>query len=465
MKNKLMKHRFLIPVLFFMVSSVFGQDNQIRAFSLEEAVAFALDSSYASINAKREIAKAIQQKWETTAQGLPQIDGNISYNNNLKQPVTLIPGEFSGGEPGTFIPLTFGTKQNANAVATLNQLIFDGSYLVGLKAAKTFLEYSENYNEKTRLEVRKGVIKAYGSVLLSQDLVEIFENNKANLEKNLEETRAIFENGLTEEESVEQLEITLLDLDNQLNNALRSRAIARQMFNLAIGIDVDTPVILTDDLDTLSEENISLSLLDAELDIEKNVDYKIGENLVEQRNLEMLLQKSKALPRIAAFVNYGTSANSEDFTFFSGDQKWYQSSVLGVSLQIPIFSSGMRSAATKRTKYALDQAKTDFEQTKQQIRLDLTSAKSNYQFAIDNYKNSKRNLELAERVESKNQVKFTEGLSSSFDLRQAQTQLYTAQQQYFQSMLNVINEKANLETVLNIPQLRISAKEIKKNFD
>lgn len=465
MKNKLMKHRFLIPVLFFMVSSVFGQDNQIRAFSLEEAVAFALDSSYASINARREIAKAIQQKWETTAQGLPQIDGNISYNNNLKQPVTLIPGEFSGGEPGTFIPLTFGTKQNANAVATLNQLIFDGSYLVGLKAAKTFLEYSENYNEKTRLEVRKGVIKAYGSVLLSQDLVEIFENNKANLEKNLEETRAIFENGLTEEESVEQLEITLLDLDNQLNNALRSRAIARQMFNLAIGLDVDTPVILTDDLDTLSEENISLSLLDAELDIEKNVDYKIGENLVEQRNLEMLLQKSKALPRIAAFVNYGTSANSEDFTFFSGDQKWYQSSVLGVSLQIPIFSSGMRSAATKRTKYALDQAKTDFEQTKQQIRLDLTSAKSNYQFAIDNYKNSKRNLELAERVESKNQVKFTEGLSSSFDLRQAQTQLYTAQQQYFQSMLNVINEKANLETVLNIPQLRISAKEIKKNFD
>src|SRR5690606_41106059 len=107
-----------------------------------------LDSNYTSINARRDIAKAIKQKWETTAQGLPQIDGNISYNNNLKQPVSLIPAEFGGGEPGTFQPITFGTKQSANAVATLNQLIFDGSYLVGLKAAKVFLKYSENYDEK-----------------------------------------------------------------------------------------------------------------------------------------------------------------------------------------------------------------------------------------------------------------------------------------------------------------------------
>jgi outer membrane protein TolC len=124
----------------------------------------------------------------------------------------------------------------------------------------------------------------------------------------------------------------------------------------------------------------------------------------------------------------------------------------------------MRSAATQRTRIALDQAKTELEQTKQEIKLDLTTAQSNYQFAVDNYDNSKKNLQLAERIENKNQIKFTEGLSTSFDLRQAQTQLYSAQQQYFQSMLNVINEKANLETVLNIPQLRISSEEIKGKY-
>ena len=457
-----MINRLLLFIFILSSTSSFSQEQ--KRFTLEEAVAFALDSNYTSINARRDIAKAIKQKWETTAQGLPQIDGSVSYNNNLKQPVTLIPAEFGGGEPGTYIPLAFGTKQNANAVATLNQLIFDGSYLVGLKAAKTFLEYSENINEKTRLEVRKGVINAYGSVLMAQELVDIFEKNKVNLEKNLNETRKIFENGLEEEESVEQLEITLLDIETQLSNAKRSRAIAKQMFNLALGLDVESPTILTDDLNSLAEQNISLSLLDAALNLEQNVDFKIANNLIKQRTFEMQLEQSKALPRLSAFVNYGTSANSEDFTFFSGDQKWYQSSVLGVSLHIPIFSSGLRSATTQRKRIALDQAKTDFEQTEQQIRLDLTTARSNYQFAIDNFENSKRNLELAERIENKNQIKITEGLSSSFDLRQAQTQLYTAQQQYFQAMLNVINEKANLETVLNIPKLRISASEVKGDY-
>ncbi len=456
-----MTKKILIFSFLLIAALGFSQQQKNYTFSLEEAVTFALDSNYTSINAQRDIAKAIKQKWETTAQGLPQIDGSISYNNNLKQPVTLLPAEITGGEPGTFVPVTFGTKQNANAVATLNQLIFDGSYLVGLKAAKAFLRYSENANEKTRLEVRKGVINAYGSVLLAQELVAIFEKNKTNLEQNLNETRKIYENGLGEEESVEQLEITLLDIETQLNNARRSQAIAKQMFNLALGIDVEAPVALTDGLNQLADQNISLSLLDSSIKIEDNVDYKIAFNLTEQRYFENRLEKSKFLPRLSAFVNYGTSANSDDFSFFSGDQKWYQSSVFGVSLNVPIFSSGMRSSAAQRTKIALDQAKTDLDQTKQQIKLDLTTAQSNYQFAIDNYENSKKNLALAERIEKKNQIKFTEGLSTSFDLRQAQTQLYTAQQQYFQSMLQVINEKANLETVLNIPQLRIDSKNIK----
>ncbi len=440
----------------------FAQEKRSYSFNMEEAIAFALDSNYTSINARRDIAMALKQKWETTASGLPQISGEVNYTYNLKQPVTLIPGEFSGGEPGTYMPVSFGTKQNASVVGTLNQLIFDGSYLVALKAAKTYLRFSENTNEKTRLEVRKGVVNAYGSVLLSQELISIFTKNQKKIEENLFETKKTFENGLEEEESVEQLEITLLDIKTQLENAKRSHSIAKQMFNLALGIDVEIPVVLTETLDNLAEENISLALMDATTELEDNVDYKIAFNFTEQRYYEMQLEKSKALPRLSAFVNYGTSANSEDFRFFSGDQKWYQSSVVGVNLQIPIFSSGMRAAASQRTKIAWDQSKTELEETSQQIKLDITAAKSNYKFVIDKYENSKKNLLLAERVENKNQIKFTEGLSTSFELRQAQTQLYAAQQQYFQAMLDIINEKANLETVLNTPKLRMSADEIKK---
>lgn len=449
-----MRNFFILFTLCISAMSVQGQTPAEYRFSLDEAIVFALDSNYTAINARREIAKAIKQKWETTATGLPQIDGAVSYQNNLKQPVSLIPAEFTGGEPGTFVPVVFGTKQSATAVATLNQLIFDGSYLVGLQAARAFLDYSENSNEKVRLEVRKGVINAYGSVLLSEQLLETFQSNKQTLENNLFETREIFKNGLIEEENVEQLEITLLDIETQLNNARRSNEIARQMFKVALGLDLNERVVLTDDLDDLAQARIDLGLMNSNLSVEENVDYKIAYNLTEQRNLELKLEKSRALPSISAFVNYGTQGNSNEFSFFDNDQRWFQYSVLGVNMNIPIFSSGLRSARSQRAKIAVEQAETQLEEAKQNIRLQFDTALSNYQFSLESYENAKKNLALAERIEQKNQIKFTEGIASSFDLRQAQTQLYTAQQQYFQSMLSLINSKTELETILNTPQLR-----------
>jgi outer membrane protein TolC len=225
------------------------------------------------------------------------------------------------------------------------------------------------------------------------------------------------------------------------------------MFNVSLGLDVAQEVIFEDAFDALTNQNISLELLEQALDIENNVDYKIAINFTEQRDLEMQLEKSKFLPSLTAFANYGTAANSDTFSFFEGEQIWYQSSILGLSLNVPVFSSGMRRARTQRAKIALDKAKTELTEAIQNITLELNTAKSNYQFAIDKYQNAKQNMALAERIEDKNQIKFSEGLASSFDLRQAQTQLYTFQQEYFRSMLDVINAKSNLETVLNAPQL------------
>ena len=448
-------NKIFILLGFAILSSVgMAQQNQKYNFTLEQAIGFALDSNYTAINARRDIAIAIKKKWETTAVGLPQLNANVSYQNNLKQPTTLLPGEIVGGDSGSFVPVIFGTKQNATLGATLTQLIFDGSYLVGLQAAKTFLDYSENAEEKTQLEVRKGVINAYGSVLLSKELVEIFELNKINLEKNLFETRAFYENGFTEEESVEQLEITLINLETQLKNSKRTLIIAQQMFNLAIGIDVESEVDMLDNLDSLTQENISLEFLEENINIEDNIDYKIASNFTEQRILELKLEKSYSIPNLAAFVNYGTQANSDGFNFFSNDQKWYQSSLLGVSMNIPILSSGLRRARTQQARIALEQAETNLTEAYQRILLEINTAKNNYRFAIEIYNNNKKNLDLSERVEQKNEIKFSEGLSTSFDLRTAQIQLYTAQQNYFEAMLRVITTKADLETVLNTPQLK-----------
>ncbi|WP_439153263.1 TolC family protein [Winogradskyella sp.] len=442
--------QYITVILLLCLSFGFSQEATM-SLSLEEAIDFALENNRQAKNAERDIEAAKNQKWETTATGLPQINASIDYQNFLKQQVSVVPAEFFGGEPGEFAEVIFGTKQNVNATATLSQLIFDGSYLVGLQSAKVFLEISKNAKEKTDLEVRKSVINAYGNVLLAEESEALFKKNKDVLQKNLNETRKIYENGLAEEESVEQLEITLSGIESALKNATRLKGIAYQMFNIAIGTDLTSKIIFKDTLESLAEANITLELLQNEINVDNTIDYKIAENDKVSKELLLKLEKSKALPSLSGFINGGYLAFSNDFSFFQSDQNWSGFSLVGLNLNIPIFSSLGRTASTQRAQVNLEKAEEDLNYVEQQLKLQIETAKSNYQYAIEEYNNKKENLKLAERIENKNQIKFFEGISSSFDLRQAQTQLYTAQQNYLQAKLDVITKKAELETLLNTP--------------
>lgn len=439
-----------LSIFIFLTCFSFGFAQVIpSSFSLQEAIDYALENNRQAKNAVRDIESAKQQKWETTATGLPQIDATINYQNFLKQQVSVIPAEFFGGQPGEFAEVIFGTKQNTTATATLNQLLFDGSYLVGLQSAKVFLDISENAKTKTDLEIRKAAINAYGNVLLSEESITILENNVTVLEKNLNEVTKIYENGLEEQESVEQLQITLSNVQSSLNNVKRLKSIAYQMLNITLGIDYNTDVNLTDNLETLTLKNIDLDFLTDTNDVTTTIDYKIAENDKVSKELLLKLEKIRALPSLSAFINGGYTAFDNDFVFLDSSTKWFGSSLLGVNLNVPIFSSGKRSAATQRAKINLEKSIDNLTETEQRLQLQIEKAKSDFKFAAEDYNNKKQNLALAERIEKKNQIKFFEGIASSFELRQAQTQLYTAQQELLQTMLDVLNAKAELETITN----------------
>jgi outer membrane protein TolC len=418
------------------------------------------------------VLSAKETVWETTATGLPQISASINYQNFIKQPVSLLPAAAfdntaslvetvedyfdiqpnrDPASPEGFIPVVFGTQQNINASVTLTQLLFDGSYLVGLQASRAYLKISEQANKKTELLTREAVVNAYGSVLVTEKSITILEGNLTVLEKNLQDAKKIYENGFNEQEDVEQLEITFGTLKNQLLNMQRMKVIAYQMLNLSIGVSINTSVILTDSLDSLAETNINLGLISEPFNMSNHIDLKIAENDRESKRLMMQLEKSKALPSLSAFVNYGKQAFSDTFTFFRGNQQWFDSSLMGVSLNVPIFSSLGRRAKTAQARIALETSDVRLEETKQRLSLLAEKAKNEYQLSIENYTTAKRNVELSERIEKKQRIKFFEGISSSFDLLQAQNQLYTQQQNYVQSMLEVIAKKAALETALNIP--------------
>ncbi len=443
----------LILIIALALPSVAQEEEKSYQFTLEEAIRFATEKNYSAINARRDVLAAMKQKWETTADGLPQVSAVADYTYNPIIQVTPFPGGGPfGGEEGEFVPVVFQPRQSMNATAQLNQLIFDGSYIVALRAAKTFLEYSANFEEKTKLEVRKSVVDAYGNVLLLEESVEIIQKNLTNAKDNLNETQKIFENGLAEEEDVEQLEITVVQLENELRNAKRNHKITQETLNFVLGLPIETEVTLVDELMQLANQQMMASdLVSEELNLEANVDYKIADNLVRQRELEWQLERSKNLPTLSGFATYGYLSFSEDFIFFSNSANWFDFSAVGLSLNVPIFSSFQRNARSQRAKIALDQATTQKDESLSQIRMELNRARSDFQFATETYLNSQRNLELAERIEHKNEVKYKEGVASSFELRQAQQQLYAAQNEYLNAMLNVISAKANLETVLNKP--------------
>ena len=443
-----MKNKIIVTLLLFASIVQAQEEKKSYSFSLDQAVTHATTNNRSAINANRDIEMAKKKKWETTAAGLPQINGSISYQNNFEIQKSLIPAEIFGGQPGTFQEVAFGTKHNATGNLSLTQLLFDGSYIVALQASKTYLQFYENSKKKTDIEVREMIINSYGSVLLADESVQILQKNKKVLEKTLFDTDQTFKNGLIEEENVEQLKITLASVNNNLNYVTRLKDISLKMLKVNLGIEIEDELTLTDKLDDLTQKNLDLALKSTDFNATNNINYVITKNFVEQRNLEMKLEKSKALPSLSAGLNFGYNSFGDKFTFFNSDQKYFNYSNLGITLNVPIFSSFARSARTQQAQIALEKAKTDLTETEQKLKLAYQNAKSDYEYSIEQYNSSKESLGLAERIENKQQIKFKEGLSSSFDFTEAQRQLYSSQQTYLQAMVDVINKKAALEKII-----------------
>ena len=447
LKNKPGILRPLITAIIF-VGIISVNANEPLRLSLEDAQKYALEHNLELRNAKADANIASRQVWEITASGLPQIDGSVGYQYFTDIPTNLVPAEFFGGDPGEFAEIQFGTEQNLTATLSVNQLIFDGSYIVGLQAARIFRELSQRVYLKSELEIKSMVTETYYLNLATAQNLEIMQENLSNLEKTLFETQKMFEAGFTDAINVDQLKLTVANLKNRIASMERQKELSLNMLKFQIGLTIEHPLVLTDELEAMFR-NISpnISGID-DFNPENHIDFRIMQSQERMQLMTLRREWSFYLPNLSAFYTRQENAYRNEFNFFQSSQPWYPTSIIGLSLNIPIFSSGLRRSRVQQARLELEKAQNNTRQIEQSLRLQKQEAWSGMQTAMEQYSSEKENLELAERILSRTRIMFREGLASSLELTQASDQFLSTQSNYINAMFELLNAKNKLDKAL-----------------
>lgn len=426
----------------FMISG-FLQAQQ--SFTMEQSLEYAVANNINVKKAKIDQEKASQKVKETTGIGLPQIDAQGTYNYYLKIPVQLLPAEIAGGTPGTYIPVQFGLKQTASAGVTLKQLLFNGSYLVGLQSAKAYRETAALGEEKTEISVKEGIMMAYAAVIVNDENIKTLEENRKVADKTLNDTKETYKVGLTEEQNVEQLEYSYKNLVVNIENLKRTRVKLLMALKYLMGYPMDQNIELATTLDELVQKNQVLVDQSTNIDVNNHIDMRLSNNAVKVSELQLKYQKSKSLPSLSGFLSSTYNGNSNSFTFFDKDQQWFNTSVVGLQLDIPIFSGLQRHWQTQQAKLDLQKAQMDKEDMERNLKNEYYSKAVDYNNAFESYKTAQDLIKLSSNIYRKEQIKFKEGLGSSFDLQNSETQLYDSQTKLYQSAISLVQAKVALD--------------------
>jgi len=452
-----MKRILFITTIVLLFVSIAGYGQEVMQFSLEEAQAYAVENNYDIQNATTEIEIARKKVKETTAIGLPQINAGASYNDFIDIPTQLIPGEFFGGEPGSFIPVQFGTKYNMSLNAQANQLLFSGEYIVGLQASKTFVKTSQRQQEKVLIDLEQKVAESYYLVLIAGRNKVIIDSTLVTLKEIQQANQGLYENGFIEETDVDQVELLITDLEATLLDIINNYQVSKNLLKFQMGLQLENKIELTDKLDDLMTRLDQEVLFAANFDYTKNIDYKILENQQDLAFLNLKRNKSLYLPSLYAFFSFSKTAQRNSWNFMQSDgdwrlleedQGWYNTTLWGIQLDIPIWSSGSRSAKVQQAKLQIDQLEVVGKQVKTGLEIEFSTRQNSFLNAWKVYQNKKNGLDLSWKIYQKTKEKQLEGVSSSIELQQNYNQYLNSEGDYVLSMLDLLQAKLNLERLL-----------------
>ena len=441
---------FLIGILVvgLVQTPVLGQDLTVREFSLQMAQEFAITHSYERKKTQLDIQTAQKQRNETLAIGLPQVETTVGYINNLKLATILIPNFFQG-KPDEMIPVQFGTQHNTNVNFLVSQLIFNGSYFVGLQASKIYKQLADQNDERTKLNVLETVTNTYYLILVAEESEKILSSNLSNLEKTLYEINEFYKEGFVAETDADLVQISVTKLKNALQAIKRQKEVALKLLKFQMGLDLDEEILLTDKLSGILETIDITELNNTAFSLENNIDYSLLKTQERLSEMELKNQKMRYLPTVSAFFNFQWNAMRNSFNFFTSDEKWYQTQLLGVNINIPIFRSGSQKAQVQKAAIAVEQARNAKQQAAEGLSLEAARAQSELDSAYENYTHTLANMKLSNKVYDVTLIKYKEGVASSMDLTQAHDTFLFAQSEFIQAMSILLTAKNKLDRLNN----------------
>jgi len=432
-------------LILLVTAHIYAQGNTGELkLSIKEAQEYALMNNRVVLAARSDVQAAKAALWETISAALPQVNASGSFMDNLKLMTTLLPGDFFG-KPGEKIPVTFGSQFNSSGTIEASLLLFNAPLYIGIETTKLAQKLSEESLTRSELETKESVASAYFLILVSEKSLELLNGNIENLNETLKSTRAMYQVGMAEATDVDQMVSNVTMVENNRSSLERTIELNYNILRFQLGVPAATVITLTETLESLTGQINVEALLSQEFDHTRNVDYKLVEGQEMISSLALKSQKASVLPTLAGFYSYGTNGMGDKLS----ELRWFPNSVVGMQVSVPIFASGQRYAQIKKAQINLDKAKTTREMVTEQLLIQEKQLRYNLVNANLQYQNQLQNIDISQRVYKSVENKYKQGMASSLELTQANSQFLQAENNYVSALLNLLQTKVALDKLLN----------------
>ena len=413
------------------------------SLNIKEAVDFALVNQANVKNAELETRVAKARVNELIGIGLPQVNASGELIQYFDVPTSFFPAEFSGGPANVYLPVQFGQPYTGQAGFSASQLLFDGSYIAGLKASRAYVELSRKDLSRAKIETAIAVSQAYYLVLVNKEAAKELLTEVERIQKLKDDTKKLYENGFVEKTDYDRIVLNYNISKNASNQVTRSIGISENLLKFQMGMDQQASLTLTEELD-----DINITTLEAyndTVDYRNRIEYSIIQSQYRLSIIDVQNFKSSRYPSLNLFGSLGWNASRNDFNFFNSDYKWYPASLVGLQMNVTIFGGLQKHSQIQQAKLNMMKVENSIQVLEDNIDREYQNARSSYLNAIGELETQKENRELAKELSRVSKIKYDTGIGSSLEVVDAESSLREAEASYFQALFNTYASKLELD--------------------